>query len=151
LFLTFHFLLDGGDNNDSFSNVNMPIPFPDAVQEFTSDPQLLLAAIDKFIGRRLRPATLDKVDQYYQKLAAQTGTTDSSTNTDNQLDIGPVGDEVAGPLQLRRRERLTELDDAAFRLERSKGLAEPRDHPRIGAQEASMERCGGAGDGRFLL
>ena len=30
-----NFLLDGGDNNDAFSNVNMPIPFPDAVQEFS--------------------------------------------------------------------------------------------------------------------
>jgi hypothetical protein len=30
-----NFLLDGGDNNDSFSNVNLPIPFPDAVQEFS--------------------------------------------------------------------------------------------------------------------
>jgi len=29
-----NYLLDGGDNNDSFSNVNLPIPFPDAVQEF---------------------------------------------------------------------------------------------------------------------
>jgi ribosome maturation factor RimP len=29
-----NFLLDGGDNNDSFSNVNLPIPFPDAVAEF---------------------------------------------------------------------------------------------------------------------
>ena len=30
-----NYLLDGGDNNDAFSNVNMPIPFPDAVQEFS--------------------------------------------------------------------------------------------------------------------
>jgi hypothetical protein len=29
-----NFLLDGGDNNDAFSNVNMPMPFPDAIQEF---------------------------------------------------------------------------------------------------------------------
>jgi hypothetical protein len=29
------YLLDGGDNNDGFSNVNLPIPFPDAVQEFS--------------------------------------------------------------------------------------------------------------------
>jgi hypothetical protein len=29
------YLLDGGDNNDAFSNVNLPIPFPDAVQEFS--------------------------------------------------------------------------------------------------------------------
>jgi hypothetical protein len=30
-----NYLLDGGDNNDTFSNVNLPIPFPDAVQEFS--------------------------------------------------------------------------------------------------------------------
>jgi hypothetical protein len=29
-----NYLLDGGDNNDNFSNVNLPIPFPDAIQEF---------------------------------------------------------------------------------------------------------------------
>ena len=30
-----NYLLDGGDNNDSFSNVNLPFPFPDAIQEFS--------------------------------------------------------------------------------------------------------------------
>ena len=30
-----NFLLDGGDNNDAFSNVNLPFPFPDAVMEFS--------------------------------------------------------------------------------------------------------------------
>ena len=30
-----NYLLDGADNNDSHSNVNMPYPFPDAVQEFS--------------------------------------------------------------------------------------------------------------------
>jgi hypothetical protein len=29
-----NYLLDGGDNNDAFSNVNLPIPFPDAIEEF---------------------------------------------------------------------------------------------------------------------
>jgi len=29
-----NFLLDGGDNNDAFSNVNLPIPVPDFIQEF---------------------------------------------------------------------------------------------------------------------
>ncbi|MDQ6678879.1 MAG: carboxypeptidase regulatory-like domain-containing protein, partial [Acidobacteriota bacterium] len=29
------YLLDGGDNNDAFSNVNLPLPFPDALQEFS--------------------------------------------------------------------------------------------------------------------
>lgn len=43
----------------------------DAIQEFTGDPQLLLAAIDKFFGKRLRPAPLDRVERYYQNLVAQ--------------------------------------------------------------------------------
>lgn len=30
-----NFLLDGGDHNDSFSNVNMPFPFPDVLREFS--------------------------------------------------------------------------------------------------------------------
>jgi hypothetical protein len=29
------YLLDGGDNTDAMSNVNMPFPFPDALQEFS--------------------------------------------------------------------------------------------------------------------
>jgi len=37
------YLLDGGDNNDSFSNVNLPIPFPDAVQEFNVQTNALQA------------------------------------------------------------------------------------------------------------
>ena len=27
--------MDGGDNNDTFSNVNLPFPFPDALQKFS--------------------------------------------------------------------------------------------------------------------
>jgi len=34
-----NYLLDGGDNNDSFSNVNLPLPFPDALQEFSVQTQ----------------------------------------------------------------------------------------------------------------
>src|ERR1700674_5142872 len=38
----------------------------DAAQEFTSDRALLLAAVDKFIGRKLRSSTLDKIDSYFR-------------------------------------------------------------------------------------
>src|SRR5258708_9202897 len=37
------YLLDGGDNNDAFSNVNLPIPFPGAVQEFSVQTRSLPA------------------------------------------------------------------------------------------------------------
>jgi len=30
-----NYLLDGGDNNDPVFNINLPLPFPDAVQEFS--------------------------------------------------------------------------------------------------------------------
>jgi VWFA-related protein len=39
----------------------------DASQEFTSDPALLLTAVDKFVGRKLRSSTLDKVDSYWRQ------------------------------------------------------------------------------------
>lgn len=38
-----NYLLDGGDNNDAFSNVNLPIPFPDAIQEFNVQANALPA------------------------------------------------------------------------------------------------------------
>jgi VWFA-related protein len=37
---------------------------PDAAQDFTTDRRLLLAAIDKFIGRKLPPATVERMEQY---------------------------------------------------------------------------------------
>ena len=30
-----NYLMDGADNNDAFTNVNLPFPFPDALQEFS--------------------------------------------------------------------------------------------------------------------
>jgi hypothetical protein len=30
-----NYMMDGGDNNDAYSSVNLPFPFPDAIQEFS--------------------------------------------------------------------------------------------------------------------
>jgi hypothetical protein len=38
-----NYLLDGGDNNDSFTNVNMPFPFPDALSQFSVETSTLPA------------------------------------------------------------------------------------------------------------
>ena len=40
----------------------------DAAQEFTSNKALLHAAIDKFVGRRMRSLTIERLDSYYQSL-----------------------------------------------------------------------------------
>lgn len=37
----------------------------DAGQDFTNNPRLLLQAVDKFIGRKVRSATLNRIDQEY--------------------------------------------------------------------------------------
>ena len=42
-------------------------------QDFTSDRQLLLASIDKFIGSKLRSSTLDKLDGYYMQKLLEEG------------------------------------------------------------------------------
>ena len=38
-----NYLLDGGDHNDSMTNVNMPMPFPDSLQEFSVQTSALPA------------------------------------------------------------------------------------------------------------
>lgn len=38
-----NYLLDGGDNNDTFGNVNMPFPFPEALQEFSVETSAVSA------------------------------------------------------------------------------------------------------------
>src|SRR5262245_237369 len=39
-------------------------------QEFTNNPRLLLAAVDKFIGRKLRSPTLERLDDYNRQRAS---------------------------------------------------------------------------------
>jgi VWFA-related protein len=53
----------------------------DAAQEFTTDRPLLLAAVDKFVGRKLRSSTLDKIDSYFRQqemIAMQAASADPS-------------------------------------------------------------------------
>ncbi len=80
----------------------------DATQEFTNDPQLLLAAIDKFIGRRLRPITLDRVDEYYQRLAMTSAM--NGENTDDQSSTGPDQSISSSTLTPRATDKLDSND-----------------------------------------
>jgi VWFA-related protein len=38
----------------------------DASQEFTTNPRLMLAAVDRFMGRKLRSSTLNRIDEEYR-------------------------------------------------------------------------------------
>lgn len=74
----------------------------DASQEFTSNKQLLTAAIDKFVGRRMRALTLDRLDQYYMTLL--TRAQEGSSNSDEQpqsTDPGGYG-RISDPTEMER-------------------------------------------------
>ncbi len=61
----------------------------DAAQEFTSNRQLLHAAIDKFMGRRMRSLTLERLDAYYQRLS-QTSSEQSRLDDGNRSRSRPT-------------------------------------------------------------
>jgi hypothetical protein len=61
-------LLDGGDHNDSFSNVNMPIPFPDAVQEFSVQTNALQAAFGLHPGGAVNIVTKSGTNSFHGNL-----------------------------------------------------------------------------------
>ena len=63
----------------------------DASQEFTSDPRLLHASIDRFIGQKLRSRTLERLDEYnrnplLQSQAQSDGTTGRDVKVLDPLD-----------------------------------------------------------------
>ncbi|MGA2737665.1 MAG: carboxypeptidase-like regulatory domain-containing protein, partial [Bryobacteraceae bacterium] len=51
------YLLDGGDNTDAMSNVNMPFPFPDALQEFSVDTNAVSSRFGTHPGATVNAVT----------------------------------------------------------------------------------------------
>ncbi len=65
---TTNYLLDGGDNNDSFTNVNMPIPFPDALAEFSVETSTLPARYGLHPGGVVNAVTKSGTNHYHGSL-----------------------------------------------------------------------------------
>jgi VWFA-related protein len=85
----------------------------DAAQEFTTNRELLIKAIDKFQGRRMRSLSLDRLDAYYQRIAyGYTSRTDPDPNTGQITSQDPAGHgRTSDPTELERGTRaLTVLD-----------------------------------------
>lgn len=62
---TTNYLLDGGDNNDSFTNVNMPLPFPDALAEFSVETSTLPARYGIHPGGVVNAVTKSGTNQWH--------------------------------------------------------------------------------------
>jgi hypothetical protein len=60
-----NYLLDGGDHNDSHSNVNLPFPFPDALQEFSVQTNGVAARYGLHPGAVINVVTKSGTNQFH--------------------------------------------------------------------------------------
>ena len=63
-----NYMMDGGDNNDSLTNVNLPFPFPDAIQEFSVQTNGLSARYGVHPGGTVNIVTKSGANQYHGDL-----------------------------------------------------------------------------------
>jgi hypothetical protein len=59
------YLLDGGDNTDAMSNVNMPFPFPDALEEFSVDTSAVSSRFGTHPGATVNAVTKSGSNQFH--------------------------------------------------------------------------------------
>jgi len=111
------YLLDGGDHVDKFSNLNMPLPFPDALQEFSVQTSTLTARYGVHSGSAVNVVTKsgtnklhgsifefmrnDAVNAHHWISPAQfltTGTPQTLNPNDNALRRNQFGGTLGGPI-----------------------------------------------------
>jgi hypothetical protein len=89
-----NFLLDGGDNNDAFSNVNMPIPFPDAIQEFNVQTNGLSAQYGLHPGGVVNIVTKSGGNALHGDLFEYLRNGDLNARQDGVAGLQPVRDSL---------------------------------------------------------
>ena len=89
-----NFLLDGGDNNDAFSNVNMPIPFPDAIQEFNVQTNGLPAQYGLHPGGVVNIVTKSGGNAFHGDLFEYFRNGDLNARPDGVAGLQPVRDSL---------------------------------------------------------
>jgi VWFA-related protein len=70
----------------------------DAGQEFTSERALLLAAIDRFQGRKLRSTVIEKADQYFNQHLKELEINAPDTTDPDYVQQDPRSGTVRGPI-----------------------------------------------------
>ncbi len=89
-----NFLLDGGDNNDAFSNVNLPIPFPDAVQEFNLQTNGLPAQYGLHPGAVVNIVTKSGANSFHGDLFEFLRNGDLNARTKGTIISQPIRDSL---------------------------------------------------------
>ncbi len=99
-----NYLLDGGDNNDSHSNINMPFPFPDALQEFSVQTSGISARYGLHPGSVINAVTKSGTNSFHGNLFEFLRNGDFNarnffaTSRDN-LHRNQYGGTIGGPIR----------------------------------------------------
>ena len=100
-----NYLLDGGDNNDSHSNVNMPFPFPDALQEYSVQTNGISARYGLHPGSVINVVTKQGGNSFHGDLFEFVRTPDlnaqnrfSTPTSEDQLHRNQYGGTIGGPI-----------------------------------------------------
>jgi hypothetical protein len=99
-----NYLLDGGDNNDSHSNVNLPFPFPDALQEFSVQTNGVPARYGLHPGAVVNVVTKSGTNQYHGSLFEFVRNGDFNARnffaaTQDTLRRNQFGGTIGGPIR----------------------------------------------------
>ena len=99
-----NYLLDGGDNNDSHSNVNMPFPFPDALQEFSVQTNGISARYGLHPGSVVNVVTKSGTNSFHGDLFEFLRNGDFNARnyfatTQDNLHRNQYGGTIGGPIR----------------------------------------------------
>ncbi|MCL5746260.1 MAG: carboxypeptidase regulatory-like domain-containing protein [Acidobacteria bacterium] len=74
-----YYLMDGGDHNDKFGDINLPMPFPDALQEFSVETNTIPASYGVRAGATVNIVTKSGTNDLHGSLFEflRTGTTNA--------------------------------------------------------------------------
>jgi len=100
-----NYLLDGGDNNDSHSNINMPFPFPDALQEYSVQTNGISARYGLHPGSVINVVTKSGTNSFHGDLFEFVRTPSlnaqnifSTPSSRDELHRNQFGGTVGGPV-----------------------------------------------------
>jgi len=140
--------LDGGTNNDPLSNQNLPLPFPDALQEFKVETSSLPAqygvhpagavnAITKSGSNAVHGDLFEFVRNYIFD-ARTTGYADATNPRDN-LKRNQFGGTIGGPI---KKDKLFFFFGYQATAERSSSPAQTQNLPTANMLQGNFSGCG---------
>jgi len=99
-----NYLLDGADHNDSHSNVNLPFPFPDALQEFSVQTNGISARYGLHPGAVVNVITKSGTNKFHGSLFEFVRNGDFNARnffatSQDSLHRNQFGGTVGGPIQ----------------------------------------------------